>query len=367
VIRRLFRSFSFAALLAAASLLGAAGQADAAEVVNGNFEAGSFVGWGVNDLTGLNRWTVADRKPVEEEFQFAFPAGTADHVALTEYNGADTTILSQELQLPAASNITLSLYLFYESAAAIAVPSPNTLFVTPKAEGNATPTNQQVRVDILKSNAPLESVSPNDILATPYASQNGDPEKVDPKLVTADLSAFAGQTVRLRIAAAVEDGAMEAGVANVSLATTPLALPSPITEPIAQPLTALLPGKLVRNRAAGSGILSITLPGPGTLTVSDARRKVAVASAYADGATKATSKSAPILIRTATAQTTGPQTVRVPIRPTAAARKLLRRSGRLPFHLQLTYAPASGTATSGTVATESYRGTLLKRLRPARR
>jgi hypothetical protein len=361
VSSRLFRNFSLAALLIAASLLGTAAQASAAGVVNGDFEAG-LVGWGVNDLTGASRWTVSARKEVEEEHQFSFPAGTAGHVAITEYSGTDTNVLSQELQLPAASNITLSLNLFYESTAPIAVPSPNTLFVSAKPEGSAVPANQQVRVDILKSNAPLESVSPNDILATPYASRNGDPERLGPKLVTTDLSPFAGQTVRLRIATAVEDGPMEAGVANVSLAATPIAIPQPIAEPIFQPLTGLATGRLVRNRGAGSGLLSVTLPGPGSLTVSDARRKIAVASAWARVAAKPKPDPKPILIRTATAQTQGAQTVRVPIRPTVAAKRLLGERGELPFRLQLTFAPSGGT-----VSTDSYKGTLLKRLRPVRR
>jgi hypothetical protein len=361
VVRRLFRNFSFAALLISASLFGTAAQASAAEVTNGNFEAG-LDGWTVSDLTGANRWTVAERKPVEEEFQFAFPVGTASHVALTKYTGADTNILSQELQLPSASNVALSLYLFYESAVPIAVPSPNTLFVTPKAEGSPTPTNQQVRVDILKPNAPPESISPNDILATPYASQDGDPEELDPKLVTVDLSAFAGQTVRLRIATAVEDGPMEAGVANVSLATSPITLPPPPVEPFLQPLTALTPGKLTRNFTSGGGLLSVTLPGPGRLTVSDARRKVAVASASALASTKRAPRPRPILIRTALVETPGAQTVQVPIRPTPAAKKRLRRTGKVPFRLRLTFTPTSGTASAAI-----YKGMLLKRLKPARR
>jgi hypothetical protein len=353
VLRRLFQSLSFAALLVTVALFGTAAPA-AAEVVNGNFETGSFLGWGVSSLTGTNRWTVAERKPIEEEFQFAFPAGTGDHVAVTEYNGADTAALSQELALPAASNITLSLYLFYESAVPIVVPSPNTLFVSAKPEGSSAPANQQVRVDVLKANAPLESLSPNDILATPYASQSGDPEKVGPKLVTADLSAFAGQTVRLRIATAVEDGPMEAGIANASLAATPI--PPPPAEPILSPSTGLIPGKLVLNRAFGSGALAVTLPGPGTLTVTDARRKVAIASR------RAGAKAKPILIRTASVRAGGAQTVRVPIRPTTAARKILTKTGKLPFRLQLAFAP-----DSGAVSTDSYKRALLKRLKPVRK
>lgn len=339
----------------ATALLGGAGPASAAEVVNGNFETGSFLGWGVSSLTGANRWTVAERKPIEEELGVAFPAGTGDHVAVTEYNGADTDILSQELDLPAASNITLSVYLFYESAVPIVVPSPNTLFVSAKPEGTSVPASQQVRVDVLKANSPLESVSPNDILTTLYASQSGDPEMLGPRLVTADLSAFAGQTVRLRIAAAVEDGPMKAGAANVLLAATPI--PSPVTaEPAVSPLAGPTPGKLTLNRRFGSGRLAVTLSGPGALTVSDARRKVATASR------RAGAKAKPILIRTAAVEVGGAQTVRVPILPTVAAKKRLDKSGKVPFRLQLTFAPASGG-----VATANYKGTLVKRLRRVRR
>jgi hypothetical protein len=362
VVRRPFRNFSLVALFVGASLLGAVAlaSASATEVVNGNFEAGTFAGWGVSDLTELSRWTVSERRLLEEGGRFSFPAGTGNHVAVTEYEGADTNILSQELQLPSASNIALSLYLFYESSVPLVVPSPNTLFVTPNPESSPTPQNQQVRIDILKPNAPPESISPNDILATPYASQSGSPERLDPTLVTADLSAFAGQTVRLRIATAIEDGAMEAGVANVSLATSSIALTQPIVAPILQPLTGPIPGKLILDRAAGSGLLWVTLPGPGRLTVSDGRRKVAVASALAS--TKSRPRPKPILIRTANLQTLGAQTVRVPIRPTPAAKKLLATHGKLPFRLQLTFAPAGGT-----VSTEGYRGTLLKTLKPARK
>jgi hypothetical protein len=354
VLSRLVRNLSFGGLLVTAALFGAAGPASAAEIANGNFETGTFLGWGVTSLTGTNRWTVADRKPVEEEFQLAFPAGVGDHVAVTEYNGADTDTLSQEVALPAASNITLSLYLFYESAVPLVVPSPNTLFVSAKPEGTAVPANQQVRIDVLKPNAPLESVSPNDILATPYASQTGGPQKLGPQLVTADLSAFAGQSVRLRIAAAAEDGPLEAGVADVSLASTPI--PPPAVEPILTPLTALIPGKLALNRAGGVGALTVPLPGPGRLTVSDARRQIAIASR------RSVAKSKQILIRTTSIEVGGAQTVRIPIRPTAVARKRLSKSGELPFRLQLTFTP-----TTGAVSTTGYKGTLLKRLKPVRR
>jgi hypothetical protein len=181
-----------------------------------------------------------------------------------------------------------------------------------------------------------------------------------PTLLSADLSQFAGQTVLLRIANAVSEGEMTVGVGDVSLAISPVV--QPVVESIVLPTVGPTAGKLLLNRHAGSARLSVALPGPGTLTVSDARRKVAVASAFAAPRVATKPKPKPILIRTATAQTQGAQTVRVPIRPTAAAKMLLGKDGKLPFRLQLTFAPPSGGAT-----TESYKGTLLKRLKPARR
>ncbi len=102
------------------------------------------------------------------------------------------------------------------------------------------------------------------------------------------------------------------------------------------------------------------MPAAGELTVLDARRKVAIASTLARG--RATASPNPILIRTAAIQISGAQTVRVPLRPTAAAKKLLAKNGRLPFRLQMTF-----TATNGEVSTGTCRGLLLRRLRPARR
>jgi hypothetical protein len=176
-----------------------------------------------------------------------------------------------------------------------------------------------------------------------------------PTVVSADLSAFAGQTVRLRIANVVQEGFMQVGVDDVAIASAPV---PPAPEPVAVPLpsNAFTVGKLALDRKHGSAKLDVTLPGPGMLTVTDARRQVAIAS------DRSGPKEKPILIRTAAVQTGGPQTVRVFLRPTPAAKKLLGQSGKLPFRLQLTYTP-----DGGQTATQGYRGTLVKALRPARR
>jgi hypothetical protein len=363
VNRRLFRNFSRAALLAiAALLLLAAGSAEAAGPVEGGFENG-LAAWTKISFYENTEWTAQTRADAEAEFETTFPAAIGPYVAATKYNGDDTAILAQTFALPAASNLDLSLYLFYASESPMAVPAPDTLFVNPFGEGG----NQQVRVDVLKSNAPLESVSPNDTLATLYASPSGGPEVLGPTLLSADLSQFAGQTVTLRIANATSEGEMKVGVGAVSLTATPLppAPPAPAAEeipttPVSDGVASPVAHKLVHRLSTGGATLDVRLPAAGSLVVSDARRKAAVASVFDSRRTTAGPK--PILIRTASVAVDRPQTVHVRLRPTAAASRLLATRGRVPFRLQLTF-----TSARGAVSTATYKGVLVKRLRPARR
>jgi hypothetical protein len=361
VNRRLFKNFSRAVLLAIAALLLAAGYAGAAGPAEGGFENG-LAAWSKTSFYENTEWTAQTKAAAEEEFEFetAFPAAIGSYVAATEYGGNDTAILAQTFSLPASSSLSLSLYLFYKSEAPISVPSPDTLLVKP-FEGE--PGNQQVRVDVLKANAPLESVSPNDILATLYASPPGGPEVLGPTLLSADLSQFAGQTVTLRIANAISEGEMKVGVGAVSLTATPLppTPPAPAAEetpttPVSDGVASPVAHKLVHRLSTGAATLDVRLPAAGSLVVSDARRKAAVASVFDSRRTTATPK--PILIRTASVVVDHPQTVHVRLRPTAAASRLLAKKGRVPFRLQLTF-----TSARGAVSTATYKGVLLKRLR----
>jgi hypothetical protein len=380
VNRRLFKNFSRTAFLAIAALLLATGPAAAAAgPVEGNFESGTLAAWTNTSFYKATEWTAQTTAAAEAEFKFKAPLPTAigPYVAATEYGGNDTAILTQTFTLPAASTLNLSLYLFYESETPTAVPTPDTLFVKPS--GGEPGGNQQVRVDVLKSNAPLESLSPNDILATLYASATGGPEVLGPTLLSADLSQFAGQTVTLRIANATSEGEMKVGVGAVSLTATPLppAPPAPAAEetpttPVSDGVASPVAHKLVHRLSTGGATLDVRLPAAGSLVVSDARRKAAVASVFsarrtasatpAFAARRATAGPKPILVRTASVAVDHPQTVHVPLRPTAAAARLLARTGRVPFRLQLTF-----TSARGAVSTATYKGVLVKRLKPARR
>ncbi|HJZ36740.1 MAG TPA: hypothetical protein VJ204_10780 [Solirubrobacterales bacterium] len=375
--RRLFRNFSRAVLLAIVALLLAAGAASAAGPAEGGFENG-LAAWTKTSFYGNTEWTAQTKADAEAEFETTLPTAIGPYVAATEYDGNDTAILAQTFALPAASNLNLSLYLFYESATPTVVPTPNTLFVKP-SEGEPGG-NQQVRVDVLKANAPLESLSPNDILATLYASPAGGPEVLEPTLLSADLSQFAGQTVTLRIANATSDGEMRVGVGDVSLTATPLppAPPAPAaaeetpTTPVSDGVASPVAHKLVRSLSTGGALLAVRLPEAGSLVVSDARRKAAIASAFSAPRTvsampsftarRSTGTSKPVLIRTASVAVDRPQTVHVRLRPTTAASRLLAKKGRVPFRLQLTF-----TSARGAVSTATYKGVLVKRLRPAPR
>jgi hypothetical protein len=362
---RLFKNFSHAVIVAIAALLLATGPAAAAGPIEGNFESGTLDAWTNLSFYEHTEWTAQTKAGAEEEFEFetAFPAATGPYVAATKYGGNDTAILAQTFALPASSSLNLSLYLFYESATPTVVPTPDTLFVKPFGEGG----NQQVRVDVLKANAPLESLSPNDILATLYASPSGGPQVLGPTLLSADLSQFAGQTVTLRIANATSEGEMKVGVGAVSLVATPLppAPPAPAVEeapttPVSDGVASPVAHKLVHRLSTGAATLDVRLPAAGSLVVSDARRKAAVASVFDSRRTTAAPK--PILIRTASVAVDRPQTVHVRLRPTAAASRLLDKKGRLLFRLQLTF-----TSARGAVSTATYKGVLVKRLRSAPR
>ena len=78
-----------------------------------------------------------------------------------------------------------------------------------------------------------------------------------PTQLSADLTPFAGQTVRLRIANAVNDDIFNAGVDAVSITSTP-------------PSNVFKKGKLKLNKRKGTGTLTVTVPGAGVLTLTDA-------------------------------------------------------------------------------------------------
>jgi hypothetical protein len=362
----LFRSFRHLALAATAialfaALIGAS-SASAATVVNGGFETGNLEGWTVYTSNEAQFWEVGEiGGPPPSPF-----SGT--HYALSAQGGPGTDILYQDIALEPNSSHQLQLAFAYESEAPITIPIPDTLDVI-----SEEPENQQVRIDVMKPTAPITSVNPSDILATVFASSESEnveeipgeePEPfLEPRLLTADLSQFAGQTVRLRIAVAVTEAPLEADVDNLSVTSRPLPTPpapNPTPPPPPPPPSNVFTkGKLTLNKKAGTAFLSVSVPDAGTLTATDVHSKVAFASlAHASAKTKAK----PAFVKSAVVTSTAGGTLKVPIKPTAAAKKILTKKGKLAVQLKLTFVP-----TGGTAAVQSYSTKLVRTLKPARK
>jgi hypothetical protein len=342
--------------LLAASFLGAA-SASAAGFVNGGFETGTLAGWSVYTSGPAAEWRVAEAEGEGAEGQPLGPPFDGRYAAVSKQGvGGGTAILYQDIALEPAATDLLRMTFGYTSETRLVIPRPDSLDTEPPNH------NQQVRIDVMKPTAPIDSVAPGDILATVFASsesenavESGEPS-LEPQRFSVDLSALAGQTVRLRIAVAANEKGLLAEVDAVSVASTPLPPPPP---PASTPFLGLSnriqKGKLTLNRKNGTGFLTVTVPNAGTLTAIDAGAKVAVASMTTKGGHK------PALIRATTLRPTAAGTIEVPIKPTASGHRLLSEKGRLRFQARLTFTP-----TGGTAATQVYKAALVKTLKSRR-
>jgi FtsP/CotA-like multicopper oxidase with cupredoxin domain len=287
--------------------------AAAATVVNGDFETGNLSGWQQFNQTGAGEWFTYN----SAEAEGFFPPPSGNFAALDNQISPDLDILYQDVALEPGYTHQLALWLYYQSSEPILAPP------TLNLEGG----NQQMRVDVMKPTAPINSVAPEDILATVFANKTGDPEVMPPTHLTADLSAFAGQTVRLRIANAVTEGPFNTGVDGVSITSTPIPPPSNV----------ITKGKLALNKKKGTGKLTINVPGPGTLhVVSKGKKKT---------------------IKTVNLAPTAAGALKVPLNPTGVGRKALKNKGKLKAQLEVTFTP-----TGGLPNTQIYKVTLKKTL-----
>jgi hypothetical protein len=315
-----FRSRIIALAVACAALAAPAG-ASAATVVNGDFESGSLTGWQQFNQFGSGEWFTYTKPGADEEGFFPPPTGT--FAAADEQSDPDLDVLYQDIALEPNFTHQLALTFYYRSTEPIVVPSPEALQL---AEGTE---NQHVRVDVMKPTAPIDSVNPADILATLFANKNGDAEILAPTRLTADLSAFAGQTVRLRIANSVTEGPFNAALDDVSITSAP---PPP-------PSNVFTRGKLSLNKKNGSARLAINVPGPGSL----------IAIGKGGKAKK---------VKRATLAPTGPGTVQLGLKPTAKGLKILKAKGRLKTRVDVFFTP-----TGGTASVQTYKVTLKKNLK----
>lgn len=306
------RTHTFLQILLASLALtaGTAGAAGAATVVNGSFEAG-LTGWlMMNDPPPPNEsgsWLTSSA-------DFPAPPPDGEWAAITEQGGPGTHILYQDLALEPFSRQLLSMTVYYVSENPPVTPEPNTLsaFVA---------VNQQYRIDVVRPSAPIDTLNPADVLATVFATKTGDPQAMGPRVFSADLSAFAGQTVRLRLAEVDNQGYLNAAVDGVSIATT--LLPPP------PPSNAFRFGKPILKKRTGTAKLPVTVPGAGTLKIVDVKKQGK-------------------RIKGKILQTSAAGTLNLPVTPTKPGRKALRNRGKLKLKVAVTFTPIGGLAAAQT-------------------
>jgi len=316
--------------------------AGAATVVNGDFEAGTLKGWSVYRATSFGNWfaykgtseAIADRRgkqPIQ-------PPPQGNFAAIADQLNADTLILSQDVALEPGTAHFLSLLAYYTSYAPIAVPNPDTLSVDDSQLGAQS--NQQFRVDVMRAGTPLESLSPADVLATVFRAQPGAATQMGPTQRTADLSAFAGQTVRLRIAVAATQEVLAAGIDSVAITPQP---PKPVDRTDLNPRRFRL-GKAKANPKNGTVMLSVEVPSPGLLTARNA-------TGAGPKARASKARKAPMLVKQTQLKAGSGGTVKLLLKPTATALATLREKGKLRARVAVTFKEgvAKTTATKAVV------------------
>jgi len=200
------------AVLVALSWLLVGCQARPTTMVMDDFESGAITGWQAVG-SGSGGWFVyADGHKAPEPAQsdpnvpFDVPdPPQGKFAAVTDMNGPGTHILYRDLRLE--GRFTLQLTVFYTGTGPLS--SPKTL------AHDAPEANQQFRIDLLSPSAPIDSVAKGDVLVNVFHTSPDDPARRQPTEVRLDVSALAGQTVRLRLATTDNQGPLHVGVDNI--------------------------------------------------------------------------------------------------------------------------------------------------------
>ena len=183
-------------------------------IVIDDFESGTLASWKI-ERSGAGGWFVytngkTSPNPPESDpnIPFAVPdPPQGKFAAVTDMNGPGRRILYRDVKLD--GRYTLHLTVFYVNAGPL--NSPDTLDYENAGE------NQQYRIDIVASSAPVDSMASAHVLTNVFRTSPGGADRRQPADVTVDLSKWEGQTVRLRLASVDNGGPLRAGVDNIRL------------------------------------------------------------------------------------------------------------------------------------------------------
>jgi D-alanyl-D-alanine carboxypeptidase len=180
-------------------------------VVMDDFESGALEDWQAVGA-GAGGWFVySDGQKAPEPAQsdpnvpFDLPdPPQGKFAAVTDMNGPGTRILYRDVRLDGRFKLHLSV--FYAGVGG---------FSSPPTLAHDEPDNQQFRIDVVAPSAPIDSVADDDVLVNVFKTSAGDPDRREPSGVSVDLSRWAGETVRLRLAGADNRGPLRAGVDDI--------------------------------------------------------------------------------------------------------------------------------------------------------
>jgi hypothetical protein len=280
------------------ALLAAPTAASGAVVGNGDFETGNLSGWNLNispDNPFQGSWFAysGTQTPLFDDPVAKPPQG--QFAAVTDQGGPGRRVIHQKFTLPSTTPVSLSFFVYYRAYAPIA--SPNTLSYT-------GPPNEQYRIDLMRPSAHLASLAPGDVLLNVFRTVTGDPQALAPTRKVVDISALAGQTVRLRLAEVDNQNVFNASADAISVqSATP---PNPSTFTLGSP---------IKNKKKGTALLPVTVSDAGTLSLTGTGVKPQSVPVGSAG------------------------TVNLPVKATGKKKKKLKKKGKAGVDVTVTYTP----------------------------
>jgi D-alanyl-D-alanine carboxypeptidase len=186
-----------------------------------DFESGTLTGWTL-DHRGSGSWftyqdgrQAPDPKQTNTFMPFLMPnPPQGKFAAVSDSSRPGSQFMYRDIKLEGP--LMLELTVFYSNGID-GLSGYSSPFAAPRTLAIDSGPNQQFRVDLLAPTAAPDSMTEADIRATVFATRPDDPAKRGPTQIRFDLSPWAGQTVRLRVATVLNQGLMRAGIDNVRL------------------------------------------------------------------------------------------------------------------------------------------------------